>query len=302
MSCTHPALFKTMCVSCGKIIKTEPTLGKSTSQLTMHGGTALQVSAKEAESIQANKISNLRIMKKIALVLDLDHTLLHAIQVDGPTPSVQKQAHEDIFHLPIEEMINGITKHLIMKKRPHLDVFLEKCHEFCQMTIYTAGTRRYAEAVAKVIDPTHKYFSNRIVSRTDNPNVKSDGHDKSLERIFLSDSSMAVIIDDREDVWKGAGANNPPNNSNLSSSVDPTPSTSNNANTGGDSAQLLLARPFIYFNSFNTNNNVIVEANNCSGQVSALGGNSSTQNSTAGSGGVAPGPLTPVISLAGMFC
>eukprot|EP01034_Spumella_vulgaris_P029447 gene29447-36505_t len=166
------------------------------------------------------------------------------------------------------------------------------------MTIYTAGTRRYAEAVAKVIDPTHKYFSNRIVSRTDNPNVKSDGHDKSLERIFLSDSSMAVIIDDREDVWKGAGANHPPGTNNPTNN---TTNGSNDSNGGGDSAQLLLARPFIYFNSVNTNQNVVVEANNCSGPTGAAGGNSSNATTAGSNGGAAVGPLTPVISLAGQY-
>ena len=52
-----------------------------------------------------------------------------------------------------------------------------------------SGTRRYAEAVVEVIDKDHVYFNKRIVSRTDS---KSDGHDKSLERIFLGDPSMAV--------------------------------------------------------------------------------------------------------------
>lgn len=149
VQCQHPALFKTMCVSCGKIIKQETgTLGqKTTSLLTLHGGTALQVSNQEAESIQAKKISSLREQKKIALVLDLDHTLLHAIQIDGATPVLNEKGQkvgekEDIYHLPIEEVVNGFTKHLILKKRPHLDFFLKECHEFCQMTIYTAGNVR----------------------------------------------------------------------------------------------------------------------------------------------------------------
>ena len=61
-------------------------------------------------------------------------------------------------------------------------------------------------------------FEGRIVSRSDIPNDKSEGLDKSLERIFLSDASMAVIMDDREDVWRGKQAD-----------------------------QLLLVRPFHFF-------------------------------------------------------
>ena len=56
------------------------------------------------------------------------------------------------------------------------------------------------------------------MSRSDIPNDKSEGLDKSLERIFLSDASMAVIMDDREDVWRGKQAD-----------------------------QLLLVRPFHFF-------------------------------------------------------
>jgi hypothetical protein len=63
------------------------------------------------------------------------------------------------------------------------------------------GTRAYAEAIADVIDPEKKYFSARILSRTDVPEL---GHSlKSIERFFPIDSSMVVVIDDREDVWKG---------------------------------------------------------------------------------------------------
>ena len=142
-----------MCTACGKIIKNEvsdvnepgasTTIKTVTSSLTLHGGSTLQVSKEEAKAIQASKIANLRQMKKIALVLDLDHTLLHAIQVDGPCPPIgqvsQKDRREGIAHLPIEEVLNGVTKHLIMKARPHLEEFLRAAHEFCQMTIYTAG-------------------------------------------------------------------------------------------------------------------------------------------------------------------
>lgn len=119
-------------------------------------------------------MNNLRNSKKLALVLDLDHTLLHAIQIEGQTPSRTAatarvidgttgagsgNGTEDnvVHHLPIEEIDRFTVKHLVMKKRPHLDEFLERATEFCQMTVYTAGTRRYAEAVAKVIDPSRRY-------------------------------------------------------------------------------------------------------------------------------------------------
>lgn len=42
-------------------------------------------------------------------------------------------------------------------------------------------------------------FGHRIVSRTDTPNLTTS---KSLRKIFPSDPSMALIIDDRDDVWE----------------------------------------------------------------------------------------------------
>jgi FCP1-like phosphatase family protein len=216
MSCSHPVTYNTLCVACGKVVPNS----KSSASLAVKGG-VLQLSADEAVKIQSSKATALQKLqqnKKLALVLDLDHTLLHAVQVDGPTPKLTVQSNGDIHHLPIEEIVGGSVKHLVMKKRPHLDYFLDCCHNLFQMSIYTAGTRRYAEAVVKVIDPTRKYVGDRIVSRIDGQPVRPDAIDKSLDKIFLNDSSMAVIMDDREDVWKGP-----------------------------QSDQLLLVRPYVYF-------------------------------------------------------
>lgn len=140
-ACDHPAIFHSLCVSCG--IRVDSNQPATSSALTMSGGTILQLSETEAERVQSLKIENLKKTKKLALVLDLDHTLLHAVQVEGPTPSQPPQpphgSSPDIHHLPIEELVNGTVKHLVMKKRPHLDHFLAQAHEFCQMTVYTAG-------------------------------------------------------------------------------------------------------------------------------------------------------------------
>ncbi len=86
-----------------------------------------------------------------------------------------------------------------MRLRPHLTHFLESCKSLFHMTIYTHGTRSYAEATAALIDPTGIYFGKRIVSRTDHPEL---GLEKCLSRLFLEDWSMAVVLDDRDDVWK----------------------------------------------------------------------------------------------------
>ncbi len=257
-ACDHPATYNSLCVKCGKVVPSS----KSSASLALKGG-LLKLSANEAVKVQTSKSTVLRKLqqnKKLALVLDLDHTLLHAVQIDGPTPQQTSAANNDIHHLPIEEIVGGTVKHLVMKKRPHLDFFLREVEELFQMTIYTAGTKRYAEAVVKVIDPSRKYIGDRIVSRIDGQPVRPDSIDKSLEKIFLNDSSMAVIIDDREDVWKGP-----------------------------QGEQLLLVRPYQYFYPGSANTQA------ATGNSSSI----SEVNNAPGAGGslAQAGSVAPVISL-----
>ncbi len=254
--CKHPAIFNQLCVVCGETVRneepsTENIMKHSTSSLTFTHGLQLQLSKEEAERVQNNKILSLRQQKKLALVLDLDHTLLHATPSPGnakPSPSVLVNG---VYHLPIEEVISHnplldmnqaiennkskiIIKHHIIKLRPHVEDFLAKANDMAQLSIYTAGTRKYAEAVVKILDPSGKYFGGRIVSRSDIlPNEKG-GIEKSLENIFLNDASMAIIIDDTENVWKG-----------------------------DQSSNLLLVKPFRYFQG-------LPEVNNNPGQSSSM--------------------------------
>jgi hypothetical protein len=61
-----------------------------------------------------------------------------------------------------------IQLHQLLHFRPHLETFLKKVTSLYELHIYTMGTRNYAAAVANVIDPDGKYFSQRILSRDEN--------------------------------------------------------------------------------------------------------------------------------------
>ena len=81
------------------------------------------------------------------------------------------------------------------------------------MHVYTMGTRTYANAICKVIDPGGKIFGDRILSRDESGSEFSwrlwgslqkliiDFTSKNLKRLFPTDQSMVVVIDDRQDVW-----------------------------------------------------------------------------------------------------
>ena len=242
-----------MCVACGAFIKQAPSSGENKStaatgaELTMSGGQQLHF-LNEAALLeqQKDKLTGLQKVRKLALILDLDHTLIHTTAAEY-VPSDETLKAQEVHHLCIDERMEGhggsTRKHYLVKKRPHLDNFLAEAFEHFQMTIYTAGTRKYAEAIAKLIDPTGKLFSGRMVSRSDIKGDKTGGHDKSLKRLFLGDASMAIILDDREDVWKGE-----------------------------QSKQLYVVKPFAHFTSAHEVNNAAGDTTSGSKVISMVGG------------------------------
>ncbi|WWC91528.1 uncharacterized protein L201_006474 [Kwoniella dendrophila CBS 6074] len=83
------------------------------------------------------------------------------------------------------------------KPRPGLQKFLDEMSALYEMHVYTMGTRSYADAICKAIDPQGKIFGGRILSRDESGSFSS----KNLKRLFPTDTSMVVVIDDRSDVW-----------------------------------------------------------------------------------------------------
>jgi pyruvate/2-oxoglutarate dehydrogenase complex dihydrolipoamide acyltransferase (E2) component len=80
VECTHPAVFRNLCVSCGKKIlpsesSKQPSHG---AKLTMAGGQTIQLSKSEAKLTQQTKMLSMKKSRKLALILDLDSTLVHA--------------------------------------------------------------------------------------------------------------------------------------------------------------------------------------------------------------------------------
>lgn len=51
------------------------------------------------------------------------------------------------------------------KLRPFIREFLEAAHNLAEMHVYTHGGREYAKAMANLLDPSGKYFKERIISQ-----------------------------------------------------------------------------------------------------------------------------------------
>ena len=64
-----------------------------------------------------------------------------------------------------DDLMRGVARSC---NRPGLPKFMEEMSRIYEMHVYTMGTRNYAEAIVKAVDPDGKYFGGRIVSRDEN--------------------------------------------------------------------------------------------------------------------------------------
>lgn len=137
--------------------------------------------------------------------MDLDQTIIHAT-VD-PTVGdwkddpycVNHESVKDVEAFKLDEDVSGGRgTWYYVKMRPGLKDFLQRISKLYELHIYTMGTRAYAMAVKKIVDPDGSIFGERVLSRDESGSMTQ----KSLARLFPVDTKMVVIIDDRGDVWK----------------------------------------------------------------------------------------------------
>ena len=270
--CPHPALFNKICVSCGQKMNVETPVGSMTLKDDSQWKNKLSISThtiflndSEAQHVQESKSFGLLRMKKLALILDLDNTIIHATSV------YPQKFSDNIFHIQFSDP-TGLTNHWI-KIRPYTVEFLKEVSKYCQLSIYTHGTRPYAEKVVNILDPDGMYFNKRMISRTDVPDL---GSEKSIERMFLKDSSMVLVMDDRSDVWRGHQQmdhlllvqpyvffndhNYYSNNSNIPSSHTPLISIHDNNNNLIKENEILLT-PSSYVSNKINDKNMNIESN-----------------------------------------
>ncbi|QLG70833.1 hypothetical protein HG535_0A07750 [Zygotorulaspora mrakii] len=210
--CNHDIVYGGLCTLCGKEVDENDQL--NTNLAISHTDTNLKVSRKEAADIENNLKARLRKDEKLILVVDLDQTVIHCgvdptigeWKNDPSNPNYETLKDVKLFALEEEPILPLFYMgpkppvrqcRYYVKVRPGLKEFFEGIAPLFEMHIYTMATRAYALEIAKIIDPDGSLFANRILSRDENGSLTQ----KSLERLFPTDQSMVVIIDDRGDVW-----------------------------------------------------------------------------------------------------
>ncbi|KAK3709941.1 CTD phosphatase Fcp1 [Vermiconidia calcicola] len=208
-ACRHETQFGGICADCGKDMTTVQynSTSKNTARATVntvHDHTELLIS--QAEAGRADEEAKRRLLdsKKLSLVVDLDQTIIHATvdptvaewQRDPSNPNYD--AVKDVRAFQLSDDGPGARGcWYYIKLRPGLEGFLDKISQCYELHIYTMGTRAYAKEIVKIIDPDGKLFATRILSRDESGSMTA----KNLKRLFPVDTKMAVIIDDRGDVW-----------------------------------------------------------------------------------------------------
>lgn len=87
----------------------------------------------------------------VSLILDLDETLVHC--------SVDPITDADV---QFSVAFNGCEYQVYVRKRPHLDKFLQWIAGRFEVTIFTASQQVYAEKLLDLLDPEHKYIEHRL--------------------------------------------------------------------------------------------------------------------------------------------
>ncbi|KAL5729077.1 protein-serine/threonine phosphatase [Ranunculus cassubicifolius] len=134
--------------------------------------------------------------KKLSLVLDLDHTLLHTVrfdEIDAQQQEMLKAKEERDKQKPQRHLFCLPHLKFWTKLRPGIWNFLEQASKVYELHICTMGGEIYAMEMAELLDPTGKYFDGRVVS-------KLGKGIKDLDEV-LGTESTAIIVDDTVNVW-----------------------------------------------------------------------------------------------------
>ncbi|KAK8886963.1 RNA polymerase II [Tritrichomonas musculus] len=187
-TCIHPVIYDGICSECGAFVTPDSRYHKSQDIYVL------------SSTIGTSKLEPFLLeRKKLALVVDLDKTLIDTIAVQNQEEAekiiaLDKEHESDYFFVKVNEMY-------LVRLRPYVREFLNLISPYYFMQVYTLAERPYALQVIQKIDPDGKYFNQRILTREDSTQPKNQLMKKSMSDFFLSGQHMAVVIDDTRAVW-----------------------------------------------------------------------------------------------------
>lgn len=185
-----------LCCECGADLQQiDMDKSKKASVPMIHSVPELKVSEELAKKLGRADTDRLLKQRKLALLVDLDQTLIHTTNDNVPNNL------KDVYHFQLYGP-NSAWYHT--RLRPGTLSFLKNIEKYFELHICTFGARNYAHMICAFLDESGHLFSHRILSRDECLNATSKKD--NLKALFPDDcgDSMVCIIDDREDVWNHA--------------------------------------------------------------------------------------------------
>eukprot|EP00041_Stephanoeca_diplocostata_P029520 m.874253 g.874253 ORF g.874253 m.874253 type:complete len:962 (+) comp23573_c0_seq21:252-3137(+) len=158
-----------------------------------HDSPQIHVSAKVANEMASDHERHLKKHRKLALIVDLDRTVLHT--TTSPVAELWRKHGADVH-----ELGSSLGGRYFTRIRPGVAAFLQRMQPLFEMHVYTMGTRMYAANCLAVIDPTREFFSDRILSKDES--LCKSTKTRTLEALFPKGTHMVAVIDDTPQVWR----------------------------------------------------------------------------------------------------
>jgi FCP1-like phosphatase family protein len=214
-ACSHPTFVHGLCVKCGSQLKFLPPDVQqrvANSKLVVgSSGIAIHSSQEDTEQQLYSNTRDLYRRKKLALLIDLDQTLIHANPDQSfhslstsPEESILENSKSNPFftqdRLRIKQDLHPIfmspTEPHYVKLRPGARAFLEALAPYFDLFVYTMGIRKYADLIVQVLDPTQRLVK-KVVARGENGTNYKD-----LDSLLPVDPKFVLLLDDLQHVWK----------------------------------------------------------------------------------------------------
>ncbi|KAJ6791980.1 CTD small phosphatase-like protein 2 isoform X1 [Iris pallida] len=126
--------------------------------------------------------------KPITLVLDLDETLVH---------STLEHCDDADFTFPV--FFNMKNHTVYVRRRPHLQTFLERVAEMFEVVIFTASQSIYAEQLLDILDPEKNLISHRLYRESC---TFSNGNCTKDLTVLGLDLAKVAIVDNTPQVFQ----------------------------------------------------------------------------------------------------
>lgn len=144
---------------------------------------------------------------KLALVLDLDHTLVHTVPKSSfrqplDVGTFNKDGERDLYEFAQPHNLNTGRPgdRLYVKLRPGVRMMLQKLRPFYSMWVFSMGSREYVNFVLTCLDPDMAMLPRRQVFCREDVNHRGKKHLTAVLQAHSID--RILVLDDKTDIWE----------------------------------------------------------------------------------------------------